>query len=190
MDLRKVKWIVIKIIMKKTKRITKGQIWINIIVFIMGVLFFILQSIDENNKEKLYDEMVKEYFSKADYYFEGDLVEKTFLYNFRGSDPKRMESTNVYLIKMKVDTAFCGRNLRSKGDPFVGIYSPKNGYVYFESGLYPSKEDYQKYNPISIVLSSKTENVNLSGGYEHRICIQTKFEKPFSDIDTIGCIIF
>lgn len=67
MDLRKVKRLDIKIIMKKTKRITKGQIWINIIVFIMGVLFFILRSIDENNKEKLYDEMVKEYFSKADY---------------------------------------------------------------------------------------------------------------------------
>lgn len=187
MDLRKVKWLVIKIIMKKTKRITKGQIWINIIVFIMGVLFFILRSIDENNKEKLYDEMVKEYFSKADYYFEGDLVEKTFLYNFRGNE---FEACNVYLIKMKVDSAFIGKNLRSKGDPFVGIYSPKDGYVYFESGLYLSKEDYQKYNPISIILTSKTENVHLSGDYEHRIRIQTKFEKPFSDIDTIGCIIF
>lgn len=187
MDLRKVKWLVIKIIMKKTKRITKGQIWINIIVFIMGVLFFILRSIDENNKEKLYDEMVKEYFSKADYYFEGYLVEKTFLYNSRGNE---FEDFNVYLIKMKVDSAFIGKNLRSKGDPFVGIYSPKNGYVYFESFLYSSKEEYQKYSPTKIVLSSKTENVHLSGGYEHRICIQTKFEKPFSDIDTIGSIIF
>lgn len=91
---------------------------------------------------------------------------------------------------MKVDSAFIGKNLRSKGDPFVGIYSPKDGYVYFESGLYLSKEDYQKYNPISIILTSKTENVHLSGDYEHRIRIQTKFEKPFSDIDTIGCIIF
>lgn len=111
MDLRKVKWLVIKIIMKKTKRITKGQIWINIIVFIMGVLFFILRSIDENNKEKLYDEMVKEYFSKADYYFEGDLVEKTFLYNYRGNE---FESCNVYLIKMKVDSAFIGKKLAIK----------------------------------------------------------------------------
>lgn len=175
--------------MKKTKRITKGQIWINIIMVIIIILFFTFVNYDIKNKEKLYDEMEEIYFSKVDYYFEGYLEEKTFLFNYRGASPKE-EASNIYLIKMKVDSVFIGKNLRSKGDPFVGIYSPKDGYVYFESGLYLSKEDYQKYSPTEIVLSSKTENVHLSGGYEHRIRIQTKFEKPFSDIDTIGCIIF
>lgn len=127
------------------------------------------------------------YFSKVDYYFEGYLVEKTFLYNYRGNE---FEDFNVYLIKMKVDSVFIGKNLRSKGEPFVGIYSPKDDYVYFESNLYSSKEEYQEYSPTKIVLSSITEKVHLSGGYEYRMDIQTKFEKPFTDIDTIGCVIF
>lgn len=169
------------------KKITKGQIGINIIMFIIIIFFFTFVNYDIKNKEKLYDEMEEIYFSKVDYYFEGYLVEKTFLYNYRGNE---FEDFNVYLIKMKVDSVFIGKNLRSKGEPFVGIYSPKDDYVYFESNLYSSKEEYQEYSPTKIVLSSITEKVHLSGGYEYRMDIQTKFEKPFTDIDTIGCVIF